>query len=179
MVNTALREPAPRAPRPRRLGARTRKSVLVVHIVSVSAWIGMVVMAVVIFTAVVTNDDDVRSLSYQALELFLVWPMVTAGLICLASGVVLAMGSKYGVLRYWWVVIKLALNLVLTTLALVALRPAVAEAAEQGRRLQAGDIESIAVGDLVFPPIVSATALLIAVMLSVFKPWGRTWRRPA
>jgi len=122
--------------RPRRLGARTRKGVLVVHIVSVGAWIGIVVvMAVVIFIATVTDDNDVRSLSNQALELFLVWLLIAAGVVCLASGVVLAMGSKYGVLRFWWVVVKLALNLVLTALALVALRPAVAEAAEQGRRL--------------------------------------------
>jgi hypothetical protein len=33
------------------------------------------------------------------------------------------------------------------------------------------------VGDLVFPPIVSTGALLFAMVLSVFKPWGRVRRR--
>jgi hypothetical protein len=28
-------------------------------------------------------------------------------------------------------------------------------------------------GNLIFPPIVSPTALLIAMVLAVFKPWGR------
>jgi len=37
------------------------------------------------------------------------------------------------------VAIKLALNIVLTTLVLVALRPGVIEAAEQGRRFAAGE----------------------------------------
>jgi hypothetical protein len=29
------------------------------------------------------------------------------------------------------------------------------------------------VGDLIFPAIVSPTALLVAMALAVFKPWGR------
>ena len=69
--------------------------------------------------------------------------------------------------------IKLALNIALTTLVLIALRPGVMEAAEQGRRYAAGEPASLVVGDLIFPPIVSPTALLIAFFLAVFKPWGR------
>jgi hypothetical protein len=43
--------------RPWRLGIRTRKGVLVVHIVSAGVWIGIdLVMAVVIFTALFTED---------------------------------------------------------------------------------------------------------------------------
>src|SRR5215216_1917998 len=166
--------------RPWRLGARTRKGVLVVHIVSAGAWIGIdVVMAVIVFTALLADDDSTKALCYRALELFAVWPLLTTGLICLASGIVLGLGTKYGLVRYWWVAIKLVLNIVLTALVLVALRPAVTEAAEQGRQFAAGAPASVAVGDLIFPPIVSPTALLIAVVLAVFKPWGRIRKRPA
>src|ERR687889_1413 len=166
--------------RPWRLGARTRKGVLVVHIVSAGVWIGIdVVMAIVIFTALLTNDHNTRALCYRALELFAVWPLLTTGLVCLASGVVLGLGTKYGLVRYWWVAIKLVLNIVLSALVLVALRPVVTEAAEQGRRFAAGEPASLAVGDLIFPPIVSPTALLIAFVLAVFRPWGRIRKRPA
>ena len=165
--------------RPWRLGARTRKGVLVVHIVSAGAWIGIdVVMGVLVFTALLA-DDDTRALCYQALELFAVWPLLTTGLVCLASGVVLGLGTKWGLVRYWWVAIKLALNILLTTLVLVALRPEVIEKAEQGRKFLAGEPASLAVGDLIFPPIVSPSALLIAFVLAVFKPWGRIRMRPA
>jgi hypothetical protein len=161
------------------LGARTRKGVLVVHIVSVGVWIGIdVVMAVFIFTALLA-DDNTKALCYQALELFAVYPLLTSGLVCLASGVVLGLGTKYGLVRYWWVAIKLVLNIVLTALVLVALRPEVTEAAEQGRQFAAGAPASLGVGNLIFPPIVSPTALLIAVVLAVFKPWGRIRKRPA
>jgi hypothetical protein len=157
-----------------------RKGVLVVHIVSAGAWIGIdVVMGIIIFTALLADDDNTRALCYRALELFAVWPLFTTGLVCLASGIVLGIGTKWGLVRYWWVAIKLALNIVLTTLVLVALRPGVIEAAEQGRRFAAGEPASLAVGDLIFPPIVSPTALLIAFVLAVFKPWGRIRKRPA
>ncbi len=83
--------------RPWRLGARTRKGVLVVHIVSAGVWIGIdVVMGVVIFTALLADDGNTRALCYRALELFAVWPLLTTGLVCLASGIVLGLGTKYG-----------------------------------------------------------------------------------
>jgi hypothetical protein len=163
-----------------RLGARTRKGVLVVHIVSAGTWIGIdVVMAVVIFTGLFSGDDDTKALTFRALELFAVWPLLITGLVCLASGVALGLGSKYGLVRYWWVAAKLVLNLLLTTLVLVGLQPAVADAAERGREFSAGEAVSLAVNDLIYPPIVSPAALLIAVLLAVFKPWGRIRRRPA
>ena len=141
--------------RPWRLGARTRKGVLVVHIVSAGVWIGIdVVMAVFIFTALLVDDDNTKALCFLALELFAVWPLLTTGLICLASGVVLGLGTKYGLVRYWWVAIKLVLNIVLSALVLIALRPEVSRAAEQGWRFAAGEPASLVVGNLIFPPIV-------------------------
>ncbi len=175
-----MSSPALGGARPWRLGARTRKGVLVVHIVSAGVWIGIdVVMAVFIFTALLADEDNTKALCYRALELFAVWPLLTTGLVCLASGIVLGLGTKYGLVRYWWVAIKLVLNIVLTALVLVALRPEVTEAAEQGRQFVAGAPASLAVGNLIFPPIVSPTALLIAVVLAVFKPWGLIRKRPA
>jgi hypothetical protein len=161
-----------------RLGARTRKGVLVVHIASAGAWIGIdVVLGVLVFTALLTDDDVTRALCYRALELFAVWPLIVTGLVCLASGVVLGLGTKWGLVRYWWVAIKLALNVVLVLLVAFALRPGVIEMAEQGRLFAAGEPASLAVGGLIFPPIVSTSALLVATVLAVFKPWGRTRKR--
>jgi hypothetical protein len=157
-----------------RLGPRTRKSVLVVHIASAGTWLGIdVVMAVLVFTALGTDDDAAKALSFRALELVAVWPLLATGMLCLLSGIVLGLGSRYGLVRYWWVAVKLALNLVLSGLVLVALAPQVDDSAERARQFDAGLQVSLSVGDLVFPPIVSPTALLVAMVLAVFKPWGR------
>jgi hypothetical protein len=119
-----------------------------------------------------TDDPQTAATSYQALQIFAVWPLLTAGLLCLASGVLLGLGTKYGLVRYWWVAVKLVLNIVLTTLVLVLLRPGVAAAAEYGRGVAQG-LSGPAPTDMIFPPVVSTTALLIAMILSVYKPWGR------
>jgi hypothetical protein len=157
-----------------RLGTRTRKSVLVLHIASAGAWLGVdVVMAVLIFTALLRDDPATRALSYRALELVAVGPLLACGLVCLATGIVLGLASRYGLVRYWWVAAKLVLNLVLTGLVLVALAPEVAAHADQARRLEAGLPALLDVGQLIFPPIVSPTALLVAMVLATFKPWGR------
>jgi uncharacterized membrane protein len=157
-----------------RLGARTRKSVLLVHIASAGAWLGIdVVMAVLVFTALGTDDDRTKALSFRALELVAVWPLLTMGMLCLLTGILLGLGSRYGLFRYWWVAVKLALNLLLSGLVLVALAPEVADAAERARQFDAGLPAPLGVGDLIFPPIVSPTALLVAMVLAVFKPWGR------
>ena len=160
--------------RPFRLGARTRKTTLVIHIAAAGGWLGMdVVMGVVVLTSVLTESDATKALCYQVLELFAVWPLLTVGLLSLASGILLGWGSKYGLIRYWWVAVKLGLNLLLTSLVLVLLRPGVYEIAERGRAIQAGDADSLGIGDLAFPPVVSTTLVLFAMVLSVFKPWGR------
>lgn len=164
--------------RPWRLSARTRKVVIVIHIVTIGAWIGLdVAMGVIIFTAIFSHSDQTKALCYQALDLFVVVPLLAAGPVCLVTGLILGWGSKYGVLRYKWVATKLVLNLVLTALVVISLAPGISEAARTGRALAAGEDVSIAAQDLVFPPIVSPTALVIAATLSVFKPWG-LMRRP-
>jgi hypothetical protein len=167
-----MRNGGPGGDRPWRLRPRTRKGLLVVHIASAGSWIGIdVVMGVVIFTALVA-DDTTRALCYQALELFAGWPLAVAGLVCLASGVVLGLGTPYGLVRYWWVVIKLTINILFVALVPVALRPEVLEMAEEGRRFAAGLPATLAVGSLIYPPIVSPAGLIIAMILAVYKPWG-------
>ncbi len=155
-----------------RLRPKTRKAALVVHIVTAGAWIGIdVMLAVLVFTALLTSDPATAALCYQAMPL-LIWPILTAALTCLASGVVLGLGTHHGLLRYWWVALKLALNIALTVLIVVLLQPGLQEAAEHGRRLAGGPVP-VDLSDLIFPPVVSSTALVIATILAVYKPWGR------
>jgi hypothetical protein len=148
--------------------------VLVLHIVSAGAWIGIdVVLAILVFTALLTDDAYTAALCYQALELFAIWPLFCAGVVCLASGIALGLGTKYGLMRYWWVAAKLVINVVFVMLVPLALRPTVTAAADYGRQLTVGEPVVFAVNELAFPPIVSPIGLLIAVILAVYKPWGR------
>jgi len=133
-------------------------------------------MAALVGTVLLADDRQTVAVAAQALQLVPVWPMLTAALLSLLTGTLLGLGSRYGLVRYWWVLVKLVLNLVLATLIWVALRGGVAELAAQGRALADGTLDALPVGDMLFPPVVSTTALLVAMTLSVLKPWGRTRR---
>lgn len=153
---------------------------LVLHILSAGAWIGIdVIVAVLVLVGWYGDDVQVRSLAYRALATFVVWPMLTAGLLCLASGLLLGLATKWGLLRYWWVLSKLVANLALCVLIPVALAPGMDEVATYGRDLLTGQPDRAAVATLFFPPAVSLTTLVLATVLAVVKPWGRTgwWPR--
>jgi hypothetical protein len=157
-----------------RLSRRWRQATLTVHLISAGAWIGIdVIVAVLVAVGRFGADVQTRSIAYQALAAFVVWPMLTSGLVCLATGVLLGLGTKWGLIRYWWVLVKLVLNLALCTLILVLLQPGMAEVAAYGRQLLAGTPDPRTVSQLFFPPAVSLTTLTFATILGVFKPWGR------
>jgi hypothetical protein len=152
-----------------------RKTTLLVHILAAGAWIGIdVIVAVLVLTGRYAGSVTTRSLAYQALATFVVWPMLTSGLVSLATGIILGLGTKWGLVRYWWVAVKLVLNLVLCTLIVLVLQPGMGEVGDYGRELLTGRPAADRVSTLFFPPAVSLTTLTVATALAVFKPWGRT-----
>lgn len=161
----------------RRLPRAWRRLALVLHVISAGSWIGIdVVVAVLVLTGWFADDPGVRSLAYRALAEFVVWPMLGAGLLCLATGVGLGLGTPWGLLRYWWVVVKLGLNVVLCALVVVVLEPGMGDVAAYGAELLTGSPSDDRVARLFFPPAVSLSALSLATVLAVYKPWGRLRR---
>jgi len=163
--------------RPWRLSASARKLTLTIHIITALGWIGVdFVLFVFAVTGMTSDDPTTLAMCYRAIDLFAVVLLLPLGLLSLASGLLLGWGSKYGILRYRWVFWKLVLNLVLTTLVVVLLRPAVSDAADAvaGPTATLNDRLDQAQSNLIFPPTVSITALTIATVLAVYKPWGRT-----
>ena len=156
----------------------SEKTVLLLHIVAGGTWFGLdVAMAVLVLTAISTDSAAVRAYTLQSLKLITVLPMFSAAMLSLITGILLGLGSKYGLLRYWWVAIKLGLNLILATLVVTALRGEVANAAGLGAQLAGGADVEWNFTNMIYPPIVSPTALTIAFLLAIFKPWGRIRRR--
>lgn len=159
-----------------RMRRRTRRVALIAHILAAGTWLGLdVAMGVLVFTALAAGEET-RAVALQAIELVAVGPMLVAGVVCLASGIVLGLGTNWGLVRYWWVAVKLVVNVVLLVLVLTLLHPGAAEVAETGRALAAGTVDpgvDTGPGDMVFPPIVSTLAVSFAITISVLKPWGR------
>jgi hypothetical protein len=160
-----------------RLSPRARRLTLFLHIAASGAWLGFdLVLGVLVVTAISTGDSETALITLATLTAFVPAPLVVVGLLSLVTGVLLGLGSKYGLFRYWWVLAKLVINLVLLTLTVVLLGPEVTELSAVARGALTTQGATPAVGTLIFPPVVSSTALLLAILLSVFKPWGRRRR---
>ena len=87
-----------------RLSRRARNVALTAHILSAAGWFGVAVLvAAAAFTAGSTHDSAFAHALYHAIG-DSIWVSVPMGLIALATGVLLGVGTKWGLLRHWWVV---------------------------------------------------------------------------
>jgi hypothetical protein len=161
---------APSGVRAWRLSGDLRKWTLMTHLVSSVGWIGADLVFLILSVTGFTSDDrGLQAACYRAIGSFAVWLLLPVGLLSLMTGLILGIGSKYGLLRYWWVLAKL-----------VALRPVVGHAATASGRVDPTLAHRLGAAprSLLFPPVVSITTLSVATYLGVFKPWGRTrWGR--
>ena len=162
-----------------RLSRKGRKALLLFHVLSSVSWIGVdLAMGVLAYRGLATDDPAELAVIYRALEMFCVPLLLTLGLLSLGSGIWLGLGTRFGLVRYWWVLVKLAISLVLLTLVLVALRPTLLEGAAQATVVDASLPERLTdvSRNMLFTPVVSTTMLAFVTWLAVYKPWGVTPR---
>lgn len=159
-----------------RLPRPWRKAVLVLHIIAGVGWIGVdLALLPLVLTGMTTDDGASAAASYRAIATLVPWTVPALSLLIVTTGVILGLGTKWGLLRYWWVTTKFGISLLLTVLVFVLLLPAVN--ALEVRPATTGDDVRAALEDpmvFLFPPVVSGTLLSVAAILSVTKPWGRT-----
>ena len=162
-----------------RVSPAAYKLLLTTHIIVSVGWLGVVVAKLLLgLIAATTNSPDAALLLFAAAErLNIAFPPLAIG--TLATGVLLSLGTKWGLIQHYWVATKLLLTIgVIVTAVQVGSRLA--------RRVSAAPVEQAAPGDtlldLVALPVrlllaLSAVHLLllgVATVLSVYKPWGKT-----
>jgi hypothetical protein len=151
-----------------KLSRRWRKAVLIAHVVCSVGWLGADAVLLVLGIAGLTGAAGGPATVYPVgglLGTVLITPLSIGALL---TGVVSGLGSKWGLVRYWWVAAKLAITTVMVGLVLFVLAPGLRTAAELGSALSARDQVN-----LVVAPSVACTLLLLTTTLSVSKPWGR------
>lgn len=93
-------------------------------------------------------------------------------------GLVQALGTEWGLLRHYWVLVKLLLTIFATIALLMHQFTAVAEAAKLVSGAAARTLPSAELGrvgtQLVGDASGAILVLLAATALAVYKPWGRT-----
>lgn len=152
---------------------------LVTHIALAVGWLGIDLALLALALAGSTTDDpETLRACYLAMRVLGNVAIIPISLLAILSGLVLALGSRWGLLRHYWVMAKLGLATVAALLSIFALRGRIGEAADAVAGVPVGSLTSDAVGSvgttLIIAPIVAATIYVTNIALSVVKPWGRT-----
>jgi hypothetical protein len=154
-----------------------RKLVLTVHVVTSVGWLGAVgAFLVLAFVGLRSADVSMVRASYLAMERLGTWIIVPASVASLIIGTLQALGTPWGLLRHYWVAIKLALTAVATLMLMIHMRPIgfMAEQAAMGYIGRAAHREVRL--QLVVDAAAAFVVLLVATVLSVYKPRGITRR---
>ncbi|MFH9333709.1 DUF2269 family protein [Streptomyces althioticus] len=150
-----------------------RRAVLAVHVVASAGWLGLSVGLLALgLAANTTGAPATVEASVRSMQLFADWLLLPVALLTLGSGLVLALGTPWGLARHRWVWTKFWLTLATTAATAFALRPGVNDAVaavSAGHPLPDG-------GDVLMGPVVSLSAYVFMTVISVLKPWGLTRR---
>lgn len=155
------------------MAPRHRKLALTGHVTFSVGWLGAVVafLALALIGLTSENAQTVRG-AYLVMEPAAWFVLVPLSFASLLTGIVGSLGTSWGLLRHYWVLFKLLINVVLTVVLLMYMetfRVMAAIAADPGADLDVVRNPS--------PVIHAGAALLLLVVaagLAVFKPRGRT-----
>jgi len=149
-----------------------RKFALTAHITSSVGWLGAAVAFLAHAIAGLTSQDAhlVRA-AYSAMELTGWYVLIPLSLASLATGLIQSFGTKWGLIRHYWVLVKFSLTVFATIILLTFMRGfgnlviGAAEPTSSGGHGGGSPVVHAVLGTLV---------LITAVLLSVYKPWGKT-----
>lgn len=140
---------------------------LVVHVTMSVGWLGLDGALVALeVTGLSTVHSAVRAGIATATAVIACWVLVPVVFFSLASGLVLALSTPWGLVRHWWVIAKCGIAAVLTAAGLLFLVPALPQ-------ILAGGGEQAEMRTLIGRSV-ALVLLLVATGLSVVKPWGKT-----
>ena len=162
-----------------RLSRTQRQALLAAHLGTSVAWLGAVLSALLLATlAQRVADPATRRAAYVALDLLDTTVLFPLAIGALGTGVLLSVFTKWGLVRFRWVLVKLVATGVLVGGGTVALHERVEEAIRA--TAGAGAAAPAAAPWLVAAGAVKAILLAALILISVMKPWGMTrWGRRA
>ncbi len=149
-----------------------RKFALTVHLTFSVGWIGAVI-AYLGLGVVAATTEDVRTVraAWTGMELtgwYVIVPLAVASLV---TGLVMALATKWGLFRHYWVLFSFGLT-VLAVVVLLFHMPTVTSTAALAQQAEGVALDALG-GDL-FHPTLGLVVLLLIQVLNMYKPRGMT-----
>lgn len=161
--------------------AGARKLALTAHLVTSVGWLGAVAGFLALAVRGLTSQEpqmaQAAPLAMEVLAWLVIVPLAFASFF---TGLVSSLGTSWGLLRHYWVVIKLVVTLLSTLFLLLHVGPIdTLAAAAREANASGADLDGIRV-QLVVDAGAALLVLLVATALGVYKPRGVTpygWRK--
>lgn len=152
-----------------------RKAMLTAHVTSSIGWFGAVAafLALALLGIMSQNPEVVRAV-YLVLGVTTRWVLVPLALLALATGVISSLFTRWGLFRYYWVLLKLVITLVATYGLLEHAQIVNRLGGVAERTAVLGSTLAGAQRELVIDSAAALVVLLVLTVLSVYKPRGLT-----
>jgi hypothetical protein len=155
-----------------------RKFVLSAHLMFSVGWIGAALAYLALGVGAATSQDaqTIRA-AWIAMELTGWYVIVPLALASLLTGLGIALGTKWGLFRHYWVLISFSLTVFATAILLLHM-PTVTSTADVAREAEGSTLQALG-GDLLHPGV-GLVVLLVVLVLNMYKPAGMTrrgWRQ--
>ena len=149
-----------------------RKLALAAHLTFSVGWIGAVVgyLALGVAASASEHAPTVRA-AWTGMELTGWYVIVPLAIASLLSGLVMALGTQWGLFRHYWVVFSFVLTMLATAVLLLHM-PTVSSLADLAQEAEGVDLDRLG-GDL-FHAGLGLAVLLVVQVLNVYKPRGVT-----
>lgn len=157
-----------------------RKFALTVHITSSVGWIGAVIAYLSLDVTTATSQDaQTLHSAWSAMELIARYVIVPLALASLLTGLVMSLGTKWGLFRHYWVLISLMLTLFAITV-LLSETPQISRIADIAADPTTSRDMLRALPSTLVHSVGGIGILLVIQVLNVYKPKGLTpygWRK--
>ncbi len=155
---------------------RLAKFALTAHVTSSVGWLGAVAGFLALAVAALTSQDaQIVRAAHLAMELTGWFVIVPLSLASLLTGLVQALGTRWGLLRHYWVLFKLLINVFATIVLLLYMETLSFFAGVAAKTtLSSGDLSGLRSPSPVLHAGLALLLLLVATTLSVYKPRGMT-----
>ena len=158
------------------LRPRLRKLALFAHITTSVGWLGAVACFLVLaITGLTSHDAGQAQAADLAMQLIAWYALVPLSLASTATGFVSSLATRWGLIRHHWVLVKLVITIPATLVLLVHLKPiGFLASVATGATLAPADLVDRFRVQMVVVSCAAVVVLLLATLLSVLKPRGRT-----
>jgi len=157
-----------------------RKFALATHLSVSVGWIGAVAAYVALDVTVATSrDPQMLRAAWIAMGLVASWAIVPLAFAALLTGLVMSVGTKWGLIRHWWVLISLMLT-VFATLVLLSEAGVISHSAAVAADPTTSNDALRALPSTLPHSVGGLMVLLVIQVLNVYKPQGMTrygWRK--